>query len=63
MDSQDVARISHKAKRETEAFINNYLNDRAKGWPMLCDNGPVKTGHGQENDIRQSDILGIRLTG
>ncbi len=36
MDSQDIIRISRKAKNETEAFINRHLNDRAKGWPKLC---------------------------
>jgi len=38
MDSQDLIKIGHKAKSETEAFINRHLNDRAKGWPKtrLC---------------------------
>jgi hypothetical protein len=36
MDSKDIIRISRRAKNETEAFINRYLNDRAKGWPKLC---------------------------
>ena len=36
MDSQDIIRISRKAKNETEAFINRHLDDRAKGWPKLC---------------------------
>ena len=36
MDSKDIIRISHKAKNETEAFINRHLNNRAKGWPKLC---------------------------
>ncbi len=36
MDSQDIIKVSHKAKRETEAFINRHLDDRAKGWPKLC---------------------------
>lgn len=36
MDSQDIIRISRKAKNETEVFINRHLNDRAKGWPKLC---------------------------
>jgi len=36
MDAQDLIKIGRKAKSETEAFINRYLNDRAKGWPKLC---------------------------
>ena len=35
MDAQDIIKIGRKAKNETEAFINSYLNDRAKGWPRL----------------------------
>jgi len=40
MDSQDIIKIGHKAKSETEAFINQHLNDRAKGWPKNCLYGP-----------------------
>jgi len=36
MDTQDLIKMGRKAKGETEAFINRYLNDRAKGWPKLC---------------------------
>jgi len=36
MDAQDIIKIGRKAKRDTETFINRYLNDRAKGWPKLC---------------------------
>ena len=39
MNSQDIAKIGHKVKRETEAFINHYINDRAKGWPVICRSG------------------------
>ena len=63
MDSQDAAKISHKAKRETEAFINNYINDHAKGWPKLCHSGPVNAVYSQKKDFRKPDILQIRLTG
>ena len=36
MDAQDIIKVGRKAKSETEAYINRYLNDRAKGWPKLC---------------------------
>jgi len=36
MDAKDLIKIGRKAKNETEAYINRYLNDRAKGWPKLC---------------------------
>ena len=61
MNSQDIARIGYKAKRETEAFINNYLNDRAKGWPLLCRCGSPYCGYHQEEYIRRPDMLQILL--
>jgi hypothetical protein len=36
MDAQELIKIGRKAKTDTEAFINRYLNERAKGWPKLC---------------------------
>jgi hypothetical protein len=56
MDSQDVIKIAHKAKRETEAFINNYINDRAKGWPVICHCTSVNAGYRQEKNIRNPGI-------
>jgi len=56
MDSQDVAKISHEAKRETEAFINNHINDQAKGWPVI--NGvSVDTGYRHKKNSRKSDMI------
>jgi hypothetical protein len=63
MDSRETARIADKAKRETEAFINNHINDHAKGWPILCPYGSAGTGYGQKKDFRKPDILKIRMTG
>ncbi|MHC4206779.1 MAG: hypothetical protein ACYSTT_19160 [Planctomycetota bacterium] len=40
MDSQDIIKISDKAKKEAEAFINQHLNDKAKGWPKSCLSDP-----------------------
>lgn len=56
MDSQDVDKIGHKAKRETEAFINHYINDRAKGWPVICPCNSVNDGYRQEKHIGRSGI-------
>jgi len=63
MDSHEATRLGHKAKRETEAFINNYINDRDKGWPRVCNEGSIGTIHQQKNNIRESDIGQTRLTG
>ncbi len=59
MDSQDVTKISHKAKRETEAFINTHINDHAKGWPVI-HGGSVYTGYRQKKNVRKSDTLQSR---
>jgi hypothetical protein len=53
MNSQDIAKIGHKVKRETEAFINRYINDQAKGWPILCHCGSAYTECCQEKHIRK----------
>ena len=63
MDSHEAAKLGHKAKRETEAFINNYINDQDKGWPRVCNGGSIETIHQQKNNIRESDIGQTRLTG
>ncbi len=57
MNSQDIAKIGNKVKRETEAFINHYINDRAKGWPILCHCGSACNGYHQEEDDRRPGIL------
>jgi triosephosphate isomerase len=59
MDSQDVTKISHEAKRETEAFINNHINDQAKGWPVI-HGGSVDTGSCQKKNVTKSDMLQSR---
>jgi len=44
MDAKELIKIGSKAKTDTEAFINRYLNDRAKGWPKLCFCDPFSAG-------------------
>jgi hypothetical protein len=63
MDSREAAGTGDQAKRETEAFINNHIDDHAKGWPILCTHGSASTGYDQKKDFRKTDILKIRLTG
>ncbi len=53
MNSQDIIRLSSKAKSETEAFINLYINDRAKGWPKSCLCGSTFTGYQRERRIEE----------
>ena len=62
MKSQDITKIAHRAKRETEAFINNYINDRAKGWPVLCRCGSAYSGYHREGYIRRPEMLQTILT-
>ena len=35
MDTKDAIKLGHRAKQETEEFINRYLSNNAKGWPKL----------------------------
>jgi len=62
MDSQDIIKIGHKAKSETEAFINQHLNDRAKGWPKNCLCGPNYAEYCQEGQVNKRKISGMLLT-
>jgi hypothetical protein len=62
MNSQDITKIAYRAKRETEAFINNYLHDRAKGWPVLCRCGSACSGYYQEGYVRRPEMLQTLLT-
>ena len=57
MNTQDIIRIGHKARIETEAFINRYINDHAKRWPIICHSG---TAHGSYHPARQGGKSGIR---
>jgi len=57
MDSKDIFNISHRAKRETEDFINNYLNDGSKGWPTLFLRGSGCAEHRREQRVRKRGKL------
>ena len=55
MDSQDTIKIGHKAKSETEAFINRHINDQAKGWPknyLYSSNYAEYCQRGRDKNIR-----------
>ena len=53
MNSQDLNNIGHRAKSETEAFINRNLNDQAKGWPKSCLCGPDNAEYCQEGQVKK----------
>ena len=56
MDTQELKTTGYEAKSETEAFINRYLNDRAKGWPknFLC--GPDCAVKDREDSIKNVEF-------
>ncbi len=58
MDSQDIIKIGHRAKSETEAFINRHLNDKAKGWPKSCLCGPNYAEYYQEGQVEERKYQG-----
>ena len=61
MNTQDIIKIGHKARIETEAFINRYLNDEAKRWPIVCRCGATQTGFQKDSHLGKRDIRHILL--
>ncbi|NQT00421.1 MAG: hypothetical protein HQ580_00205 [Planctomycetes bacterium] len=62
MNTQDIIKIGHKARIETEAFINQHINDEAKRWPIICHCGPAQGGYHQARQVRKPGIRHILLT-
>jgi hypothetical protein len=58
MDSQDLIKTGHRAKSETEAFINRHLNDLAKGWPKNCLSSPNYADSCQEEQVQKRKYQG-----
>jgi hypothetical protein len=58
MDSKDLIKIGHRAKSETEAFINRHFNDPAKGWPKTCLCSPDYA-----NYCRQGQVKNVKYQG
>lgn len=57
MDTHDIINIGRRAKSETEAFINRYLNDRAKGWPKNSFWDSAYTESRQPRRLRKRPVL------
>lgn len=36
MDYEEFVKMSEKARRETEDFINHHIHDQTKNWPVIC---------------------------
>ena len=36
VEPYELDKIAQKARRETEDFLNNHIQDPAKGWPVSC---------------------------
>jgi hypothetical protein len=62
MDSKDLINIGHRAKSETEAFINRNLNDQAQGWPKTCLYGSNYAEYRQDEQVKKRKISGMLLT-
>ena len=62
MDSQDLIKIGHRAKNETEDFINRHLNDMAKGWPINRLEGSNYADYCREGQTEKGQIPGMLLT-
>jgi hypothetical protein len=42
---EDLAEMGHKARKEAEDFLNRWLNDGTKGWPVRSDLANRYTDH------------------
>lgn len=62
MNTQDIIKIGRKARIETEAFLNRYLNDEAKRWPIICHCDPAHNGYTKNHHVRKSNISQMVLT-
>ncbi|MFC1636725.1 hypothetical protein ACFL5Z_18000 [Planctomycetota bacterium] len=58
MNGHDTIKIGRMAKRETEVFINQHINDPAKGWPRTCLHSLVSGESGAIDVHDRSDSLG-----
>ena len=61
MNTQDIIKIGHKARIETEAFINRYLNDEAKKWPIICKYRSAHAGYHKDIHVRKPDMRHVLL--
>ncbi len=62
MNTQDIIKIGHKARIETEAFINRYINDRTKRWPIIRNFGSAYTECHQVQQVKRRDVRHILLS-
>jgi len=42
MDSEELANLGQKARRETEAYINRHLHDHTQRWPLTERSGMIR---------------------
>ena len=52
MDYQEFIKMGQKARRETEDFINRYIHDQRRRWPVICHS--TRT----EQDTVQTELSG-----
>ena len=62
MNTQDIINLGRKARIETEAFINQYINDQAKRWPRICHCGSAYTVCRQVQQVRRRNVIHTLLT-
>ena len=62
MNTQDIIKIGHKARIETEAFINQHINNEAKRWPIICHCGQAQGGYHKAQNVSKHGIRHILLT-
>ena len=43
MDYEEFVKMGHKARQETQDFINRHIHDREKRWPVMCRSEHIDT--------------------
>ncbi len=57
MKSRDSGMISRDARREMEDFINQHLDDKAKGWPKSSLSGEDSSGAEPVQKVRKANRI------
>ncbi len=57
MESRDSGMISRDARREMEDFINQHLDDKAKGWPRSSLSSEDSSGADPVQKVRKASRI------
>ncbi|MHC4159723.1 MAG: hypothetical protein ACYSSO_11675 [Planctomycetota bacterium] len=59
MDTRELTEIGKKARQETEDFVNHYLHDQTKRWPLVRCFARAAEDVAQAQEARSRDRIRI----